>query len=116
MSVTAIPSTPAFTPASSTVVTGAAAPASSSAAASAAAPASSSAPAPVSSRPAASVAAPASSSPATARAADGDYKTRNVHTAQIKDSDGDYRPLASSVAAQSSSAVQAALTSLKAGG
>ena len=109
MSVTAIPSTPAFTPA----------PASSSAAASAAAPASSSAPAPVSSRPAASVAAPASSSPATvatARAADGDYKTRNVHTAQIKDSDGDYRPLASSVAAQSSSAVQAALTSLKAGG
>ena len=53
---------------------------------------------------------------ATARAADGDYKVRNAHTTQTKDSDGDYRPLASSAAAQSSSAVQAKLTTLKAGG
>jgi hypothetical protein len=47
---------------------------------------------------------------------DGDYKTRNVHTAQTKDSDGDYKALASSAAAQSASAVQASLTSLKVGG
>ncbi len=37
-------------------------------------------------------------------------------SAPTKDSDGDYKPLASSAAAQSSSAVQAALTSLKSGG
>ena len=53
-------------------------------------------------------AAPASAATAaTARAVDGDYKVRNSHTSQAKDADGDYRPLASSTAAQSSSAVQA---------
>jgi hypothetical protein len=71
----------------------------------------------VSAVPAAPSYAPSVPSPASAaRAADGDYKVRNAHSAQIKDSDGDYRPLTSSAAAQSSSAVQVSLTSLKAGG
>ncbi|HYP56696.1 MAG TPA: hypothetical protein VEQ35_00235 [Beijerinckia sp.] len=52
------------------------------------------------------------------RAADGDYKTRTAHTAQTKDADGDYKPIASSgsVAASSSSNVLTALTTLKLGG
>jgi hypothetical protein len=51
-----------------------------------------------------------------ARAADGDYKTRNAQSIPTKDGDGDYKSRTSSAAAQSSSAVQTALTSLKAGG
>lgn len=46
------------------------------------------------------------------RAADGDYKTQGASRSGVKDSDGDYKP--SSPQAQSSSAVQAALTSLQA--
>jgi hypothetical protein len=54
----------------------------------------------------------------TGRAADGDYLHRSSKTSQVKDSDGDYKPLAasSSAAATSSSGVQAALTLLKTGG
>lgn len=62
--------------------------------------------------PAASTAATAS----TAKAADGDYTAANANSVQTKDSDGDYRPRASSPAAQSAPSVQAALTSLKIGG
>jgi hypothetical protein len=51
-----------------------------------------------------------------ARAADGDYKAANVRTSQTRDSDGDYKPLTSSPAAQSSAGVQASLNSLKVGG
>lgn len=53
-----------------------------------------------------------------ARASDGDYKARNSHTSQVKDSDGDYRPITaqSSPASVSSSAVLTALTSLTKGG
>ena len=51
-----------------------------------------------------------------ARAADGDYKAASPLSASTKDSDGDYKPLVSSPAAQSSAGVQASLTSLKAGG
>jgi hypothetical protein len=53
-----------------------------------------------------------------ATAADGDYKARNALSAPAKDSDGDFKPVAaaSSAAAQSSSAVQSALPSLKKGG
>jgi hypothetical protein len=47
-----------------------------------------------------------------ARAADGDYKAPGANRATDKDADGDYKP--SSAQAQSSSAVQAALTTLKA--
>jgi hypothetical protein len=54
--------------------------------------------------------------PALARAADGDYKSANVHSSKTKDRDGDYKPLTSSAAAQSSAGVQASLTSLKIGG
>ena len=54
--------------------------------------------------------------PGPARTADGDYKSANVQTSQTKDGDGDYKPLASSTAAQSSAGVQASLTSLKVGG
>ena len=54
--------------------------------------------------------------PAPARTADGDYKSANVQTSQTKDSDGDYKPLSSSAAAQSSAGVQASLASLKLGG
>ena len=52
------------------------------------------------------------------RAADGDYKTRNSHTAQTKDADGDYKSLntSSSAATVSSGGVQAALSALKMGG
>jgi hypothetical protein len=52
------------------------------------------------------------------RAADGDYKVPNARTSHVKDKDGDYKPItaASSAAAQSSSAVQASLSSLKVGG
>jgi len=55
---------------------------------------------------------------ATVRAPDGDSKVRTAHTAQVKDSDGDYKVLkaGSSAAAQSSSAVQANLSALKKGG
>ena len=55
------------------------------------------------------------SSISVARAADGDYKARNALSAQVKDKDGDYRPIAatSSAAAQSSVAVQSSLPSLK---
>jgi hypothetical protein len=53
-----------------------------------------------------------------ATAADGDHKARNALSASAKDSDGDFKPVAaaSSAAAQSSSAVQSALPSLKKGG
>jgi hypothetical protein len=53
-----------------------------------------------------------------ATAADGDYKARNALSASAKDNDGDFKPVAaaSSAAAQSSSAVQSALPSLKKGG
>ncbi len=47
-----------------------------------------------------------------ARATDGDYKTQGAGRSSVKDTDGDYKP--SSPQAQSSSAVQAALTTLKA--
>ena|SRR5208283_326613 len=58
------------------------------------------------------------SSISVARSADGDYKARNALSAQVKDKDGDYKPIAatSSAAAQSSSAVQSSLPSLKKGG
>jgi hypothetical protein len=58
------------------------------------------------------------SSASLATAADGDYKARNTLSAPTKDSDGDFKPVAaaSSAAAQSSSAVQSALPSLKKGG
>ena len=56
------------------------------------------------------------SAPATARAADGDYKVRSALTSQVKDADGDYRPVAASAAARSSSAVQSTLSDLKRGG
>jgi hypothetical protein len=61
---------------------------------------------------------PAYTTPATsavARTADGDYKTANALSSQIKDSNGDYKPLTSS-AAQNSASVQTALASLKKGG
>ena len=51
-----------------------------------------------------------------ARTADGDYKSANVQSSQTRDSDGDFKPMASSAAAQSSAIVQASLTSLKTGG
>jgi len=52
------------------------------------------------------------------RAADGDYKVANAYSSHVKDKDGDYKPAgaATSAAAQSSSAVQALLSSLKVGG
>ncbi len=58
------------------------------------------------------------SSVSVARAADGDYKARNALSSQVKDKDGDDRAIAatSSAAAQSSSAVQSSLPSLKKGG
>jgi len=61
----------------------------------------------------------ATASPAGAssvRALDGDFKKPNPLTAQVKDSDGDYKAASSSPAASSSSAVQSALTTLKTGG
>ena len=57
----------------------------------------------------------------TAQAVDGDYKTKGVGH-EVKDADGDYKPTKASSgaptssAATSSSAVQAALTSLTKGG
>jgi hypothetical protein len=60
-------------------------------------------------------AAPPVAAPA-ARAADGDYKSASVRSSQTKDSDGDYKPLSSSPAAQSSVGVQTSLSSLKLGG
>ena len=55
---------------------------------------------------------------AATRAADGDRTQASAQTAQTKDNDGDYKPIAaaSSPAAASSSGVQAALTLLKTGG
>jgi hypothetical protein len=53
-------------------------------------------------------------SPRRARALDGDFKKLNPLTAQVKDSDGDYKA-ASSPAASSSGAVQSALTTLRTG-
>ncbi|HWG03391.1 MAG TPA: hypothetical protein VG271_00120 [Beijerinckiaceae bacterium] len=54
----------------------------------------------------------------SARAADGDYLVRSAKTAQAKDADGDYKPAKanSSPGSVSTSAVQAALNSLKKGG
>jgi len=49
-----------------------------------------------------------------ARAADGDYKTKGVGRATVKDADGDYKP--ATAQATSSRAVQAALSILKLGG
>lgn len=53
-----------------------------------------------------------------ATTADGDYKAQNALSAQAKDGDGDYKPIAAagSAAAQSSSAVRSSLPSLKMGG
>ncbi len=53
-----------------------------------------------------------------ARAADGDYKAANVNSSRVKDTDGDYKPIAaaSTAAARSSNAVQSSLSALKAGG
>ncbi len=62
---------------------------------------------------------PVNASPASyAKAADGDYKAKNALSVQTKDGDGDFKPMAaaSPAAAQSSSAVQSALPSLKKGG
>ena len=58
------------------------------------------------------------SSAAVARAADGDYKAPNALSSQVKDKDGDYRPIAATrlATAQSSSAVLASLTNLRKGG
>ena len=58
------------------------------------------------------------SNAAPARAADGDYTAPNALTSQVKDNDGDYKPAAAatSAAAKSSGAVQAALSSLQNGG
>jgi hypothetical protein len=49
-----------------------------------------------------------------ARAADGDYKTKGIGRSTVKDADGDYKP--ASAQAQSTAAVQSALTRLKLGG
>ena len=66
-----------------------------------------------------------SSSPApapstAARAADGDYLAKSSKTVVTKDSDGDYKPVATqaatSPAAASSSSAQAALSNIKLGG
>ena len=59
---------------------------------------------------------PSIPAPTSARSPDGDYKAANVQSAQARDSDGDFKPLATSAAAQSSTSVQASLTSLKVGG
>ena len=55
---------------------------------------------------------------AATRAADGDRTKASAQTAQTRDKDGDYKPVAAanSPAASSSSGVQAALTLLKTGG
>ena len=86
-----------------------------------AAPAPSAAPNPATAAPARSAApspATVAHAPSAARAADGDYKTANVRSSQTRDADGDYKPLAKAVsaAAQSTSAVQSSLSSLKMGG
>jgi len=54
--------------------------------------------------------------PPNARAVGGDFKKPGAQTAQVKDSDGDYKPVSASPAASSSSAVQSALATLQAGG
>ena len=61
------------------------------------------------------VSTPQATSP---RAADGDRAQASAQTAQTKDNDGDYKPIAaaSSPAASSASSVQTALTLLKTGG
>ena len=69
----------------------------------------------VSAAPTAGAAAPPIAA-GPARTADGDYKSASVQTSQTRDSDGDFKPMASAAAAQSSAAVQASLTSLKTGG
>ncbi|MGA2792151.1 MAG: hypothetical protein ABSE69_01240 [Roseiarcus sp.] len=61
-------------------------------------------------------ASPAPVAASSARALDGDFKKPNPLSAQVKDSDGDYKAASSSPAASSSSAVQSALTTLKTGG
>ena len=51
------------------------------------------------------------------RAADGDFKVANPQSSQVKDKDGDYKAAgAVSAPAQSSGAVQNALSNLKVGG
>ncbi len=50
-------------------------------------------------------------SAAKQRAADGDYKTRNSRSSQVKDSDGDYKRLATAQTTSSNS-VQAAVANL----
>jgi hypothetical protein len=57
----------------------------------------------------------ATGSTASAQPADGDSTTPGPGTSQVQDSDGDYKPLATAQST-SSSAVQAAITSLPAGG
>lgn len=59
---------------------------------------------------------PASAALAKARAVDGDYKTPNPMSSHVKDNDGDYKALAASPAAQSSSTVQMSLSKLRTGG
>ena len=68
--------------------------------------------------PAISGAPAAAPQAAPARTADGDYAKANAQTSQVKDNDGDYKPMAAagSAAASSSGGVQAALTLLKTGG
>ena len=53
---------------------------------------------------------------AAGRSADGDYKVRSAMTSQVKDADGDYKPVANAAAATSSNAVMAAVTALTKGG
>jgi len=52
---------------------------------------------------------------ANKRAADGDYQTPGAGRVSVKDSDGDYKPLATAQSV-SSNAVHAAVSNLKIGG
>lgn len=110
MSVSAVSASP--------IVSSAAPSVSPSASASSATPAQASSAVSSSVSAAAPAAAAATTTPKLQRAADGDYKVANPHSSHVKDKDGDYKPAgaATSAAAQSSSAVQVLLNSLKVGG
>jgi hypothetical protein len=56
----------------------------------------------------------AAQSSSQARSADGDYKTKGAGRSTVKDTDGDYKPASAQV--RSTTAVQVALSLLKAGG
>jgi hypothetical protein len=60
--------------------------------------------------------APTAVASTSVRNVTGDYTKPTPLTSQVKDSDGDYKPIATSPAASSSSAVQSALASLQSGG